>query len=75
MATGEDILNHYEYDARGNLTLCKEKVENRLNLLILMTQNNVVYCFMDRCVLEGSTCVKEMPDCLVGECKMPRFIY
>ena len=26
---GEDILNCYEYDAWGNLTLCEEKVENR----------------------------------------------
>ena len=26
---GEDILNRYEYDAWGNLTLCEEKVENR----------------------------------------------
>lgn len=45
------------------------------NLLILMTQNDVVYCFMDGCVLEVGTCVEEMLDCLVGECKMPRFIY
>jgi len=25
----EEILNHYEYDAWGNLTACKEKVQNR----------------------------------------------
>lgn len=29
VVTGEDILNRYEYDAWGNLTLCEEKVENR----------------------------------------------
>ncbi len=29
VAAGEDILNRYEYDAWGNLTLCEEKVENR----------------------------------------------
>ena len=25
----EEILNHYEYDAWGNLTVCEEKVQNR----------------------------------------------
>ena len=29
VVAGEDILNRYEYDAWGNLTLCEETVENR----------------------------------------------
>ena len=29
VVSGEDILNCYEYDAWGNLTLCEETVENR----------------------------------------------
>ncbi len=29
VTAGEDILNRYEYDAWGNLTLCEETVENR----------------------------------------------
>ena len=29
VAEGKDVLNRYEYDAWGNLTLCEETVENR----------------------------------------------
>lgn len=29
VTAGEDILNRYEYDAWGNLTLCEENVKNR----------------------------------------------
>ena len=29
MAEGKDVLNRYEYDPWGNLTLCEETVENR----------------------------------------------
>lgn len=45
------------------------------NLLVLMTLDNTAYCFMDGCVLEVGTCVEEMLDCLVGECKKPKEIY
>lgn len=49
-------------------------VARKNNLLVLMTSNDVVYCFIDGCVIEVGTCVEDMLDCLVGECKMPRFI-
>jgi len=29
VAEGTDVLNHYEYDAWGNTTVCEEPVENR----------------------------------------------
>ena len=29
LGNGEEILNHYEYDAFGNALVCEEKVENR----------------------------------------------
>lgn len=32
MIAEEDILSCYEYDTWGNLTLCKETVENRFKL-------------------------------------------
>lgn len=40
------------------------------NLLLLMNQNNVCYCFTDGCLLKVGDNVQEMLDCLVGECRL-----
>lgn len=41
----------------------------RENLIVLMTSEDVFYCFTDGCLIKAGDNIEEMLDCLVGECR------
>ena len=41
----------------------------RENLLVLMSKDDIFYCFTDGCLLKVGENVDDMLDCLVGECR------
>ena len=44
------------------------------NLIVLMTEQNVFYCFTDGCLVKVGDCIEDMIDCLVGECRKEEII-
>ena len=44
------------------------------NLIVLMTEQNVFYCFTDGCLVKVGDCIEDMLDCLVGECRKEEII-
>lgn len=66
----EELLVEYEIDTIVYPigTACRD------NLLLIMTESEIFYCFTDGYLEECGKNVDEMLDCLVGECKEARII-
>ena len=66
----EELLNEYDI----NEMVYPIGVACRENLMVLMTSQNIFYCFTDGYLEKVGENVEEMLDCLVGECRRAKII-
>jgi len=61
----EELLQEYDI----NEVVYPVGVLSQENLMIVMTDQNIFYCFMDGYLEKAGDCVEDMLDYLVGECR------
>lgn len=61
----EELLEEYDI----NEVVYPVGMISQGNLMIVMTTENIFYCFMDGYLEKAGNCVEDMLDCLVGECR------